>query len=54
MNVMWIAFGATVAAVTVVATIRRLVAVGHRGRVDTDLGTVSDGWLSENRSRKDL
>jgi hypothetical protein len=53
MNVLWIALGATAAVVTVVATIRRLVAVGQKPPAKADLGTVSDGWLSENRSRKD-
>jgi hypothetical protein len=53
MNVAWIAVGITVAAVTVTATILRLVTASRAAPTNPDLGTVSEGWLSENRSRKE-
>ena len=53
MTVIWIALGATVVLVIAVAAIRRLAAVGQKAPGNPDLGNVSEGWLSENRSRKD-
>ena len=53
MDVVWIALGATVAAVAVAATIMRFVAAAHRAPTNADLGNVSEGWLSENRTRKE-
>lgn len=53
MNLVWIAVGAAVAIVTVAVTVIRFKAAGQGSPASPDLGTVSDGWLSENRSRKD-
>lgn len=53
MNIAWITLGAAVALVAVAATIRHLVTAAQRPPASADLGSVSEGWLSENRSRKD-
>ncbi len=53
MNLVWLAVGAAVAIVAGTATVIRFKAVGQGPPASPDLGTVSDGWLSENRSRKD-
>lgn len=52
MNLVWI--GVAVAAVIGLAVaIRRLVASAEGESADADLGTVSEGWLSDERGRKD-
>ena len=54
MNLAWIAVGVAAVVIAGAAAVMRLVAVGQRPPESADLGTVSAGWLSENRSRKDL
>ena len=52
MTLVWV--GVAVAAVVLlVVMIKRLVASGGRKAADTDLGTVSEAWLSDERGRKD-
>ena len=52
MNLIWV--GVAFAAVVILAVvIKRLVASGERKAADTDLGTVSEAWLSDERGRKD-
>jgi hypothetical protein len=52
MNAVWI--GVAVATVVSLAVaIKRLIARGEHPRADVDVGSVSEGWLSEQRSRKD-
>ncbi len=53
MNIPWIAVGAVIAVAAVAATVMRLNAARQGPPASPDLGTVSDGWLSENRSRKE-
>ena len=53
MTAAWIAVGTTVAAVIIAAVILRLVIANRTAPTNPELGTVSEGWLSENRSRKD-
>ena len=48
----WIAIGTAVVAVAAVV-LRRLLAKDHKPSADPGLGTVSAGWLSEQRARKD-
>jgi hypothetical protein len=50
MGAVWIV-GAVVVAV-LVATVARLASFGGKP-ADIDLGPVSDGWLSQQRARKD-
>jgi hypothetical protein len=50
----WVALGAGVAVVVAAVTVKRLLAAARREPTNTDLGSVSDGWLSDNRARKDL
>ena len=54
MSVVWIALGAGVAVVVTAVTIKRLLGAARREPTSTDLGAVSDSWLSDNRARKDL
>ncbi len=54
MNVLWIAVGAVVVVVAAGGVaIMRAAAARQQPPASPDLGTVSNGWLSENRSRKD-
>lgn len=49
---MWV--GVAAAIVAALGVVRRLRRPSHRGRPEHDaLGTVSEGWLSEQRGRKD-
>ena len=54
MGMVWIALGAVIAVAGTAITIKRFLASSHNGPSQTDLGTVSDSWLSDNRARKDL
>jgi hypothetical protein len=54
MDMVWIALGAVIAVAGTAITIRRFLTAARSGPTQADLGTVSDGWLSDNRSRKDL
>ena len=51
MNAIWIGLG--VAVVAAAAAAIHFVAVGQKAPSNSDLGTVSSSWLTENRSRKD-
>lgn len=51
MNRLWIALAGAATLVALAAAITRFVR--HRRSTDIDVGTVSEGWLSEQRGRKD-
>lgn len=51
MSVMWI--GLVLVVVAVAVAIFRLVTADSKPAGNSDLGTVSSSWLTENRSRKD-
>jgi hypothetical protein len=52
MNAVWVGVGIAIAAVVVgfAVAIRWR---GGRGSADVDVGSVSEGWLAEQRGRKD-
>jgi hypothetical protein len=53
MTATWIAL-AVIAGIGVLAfAIKYFRPTGHRTSADVDLGNVSEGWLSEQRARKD-
>jgi hypothetical protein len=51
MNVMWI--GLVLVVVAIGVAIFRFVTADNKPAGNSDLGTVSSSWLTENRSRKD-
>jgi hypothetical protein len=51
MNRLWIALAGAATLVALAAAIKRFVR--HKRNTDIDVGTVSEGWLSEQRGRKD-
>jgi hypothetical protein len=51
MNRLWIALAGVATLAALAAAIRRFVR--HKRSMDIDVGTVSEGWLSEQRGRKD-
>jgi len=51
MNRLWIALAGAATLVALAAAIKRFVR--HKRSTDIDVGTVSEGWLSEQRGRKD-
>jgi hypothetical protein len=51
MNVMWI--GLVVVVVGIAVAVFRFMTADNKPAGNSDLGTVSSSWLTENRSRKD-
>lgn len=51
MNRMWLAGVAAIVAMVAAAAIKRFVLQKRREAID--VGTVSEGWLAEQRGRKD-
>lgn len=53
MEVAWIALAVAAALGALAFVIKRFFPSGRTASADVDLGNVSEGWLSEQRARKD-